>query len=71
MKTSSQLLGHSKTRNRNGKHRTQDCNEGQEDLESHDSSRTPLDISQVKSKEVKKTWVLVGVSRSGHSISAY
>ena len=26
----------------------QDCNEGQEDLESHDSSRTPLDISQVK-----------------------
>ena len=45
-RTSPQLLGHSKTRNRNGKHRTQDCNEGQEDLESHDSSRTPLDISK-------------------------
>ena len=27
---------------------TQDCNEGQEDLESHNSSRTPLDISEVK-----------------------
>ena len=31
-----------------------DCNEGQEDLESHDSSRTPLDLSQVKSTHLFK-----------------
>ena len=32
-------------RQQNGKHRTQDCNEGQDDLESYDSSRTPLYLS--------------------------